>query len=164
VTITGTVAIVGDVSATGKLTVGGQIDPTGYEATPQSSDPTPGSAYGLWIDDTNHQIQYSEAGVTKYWNTDRTRYSATGDVSAADNVADGDATSGAITLTIPTAAVGRLMVLPLRLAKIDSSANFVTVAVDGSGTINGATTQILTTQYQAFTLVAMAEGVGWRLG
>lgn len=67
-----------------------------------------------------------------------------------------DATSGAITITLPTAAsmfdtvtgIGSTFVVK----KIDSSANNVSVVVSGGATIDGIATQVLSTQYSSITV------------
>lgn len=69
-----------------------------------------------------------------------------------------DATSGNITLTLPSAASGSAFLstgdphgLDLVFIKTDAGANTVTITVNNTGTetINGATTFVLTTQWQA---------------
>ncbi len=82
-------------------------------------------------------------------------------VELPDRGLDCDATSGAITVNLPAVAEskGRL----LDIAKIDSSANAVTIDADGSEEINGATTLVLSDQYDAATLLCI--GSEWiRLG
>jgi hypothetical protein len=63
-----------------------------------------------------------------------------------------DATSNAITVTLPTATAG----VVVSVKKTDSSANAVTV----TGTIDGVTNPTLTAQYQTMWLVA--DGTTWR--
>lgn len=62
----------------------------------------------------------------------------------------GDATGGAITLTLPLAGQfkGRTFVI----SKLDGSANAVTIDGNGSETINGATTYVLNNQYDSVTI------------
>lgn len=63
-----------------------------------------------------------------------------------------DATAAPITLTLPPASGGMLAPLgPFTVKKIDVSANAVTVAADGSDTINGSPSATLTTQYETKT-------------
>ena len=60
-----------------------------------------------------------------------------------------DATAGAIVLTLPTASQdARVM-----LVKIDASANTVTILPPGAGTIGGAASYVLATQFSAATLL-----------
>lgn len=74
-----------------------------------------------------------------------------------------NAASGAITLTLPTAAsaynsttgVGQIYVVK----KIDSSANTVTLDGNGSETIDGAATQALTTQWAVLRI--QSNGSAW---
>lgn len=75
----------------------------------------------------------------------------------SDNVLLGDATSGAIILTLPSAAsaVGQVFFFK----KIDSSANVVTVKGNGTELIDGANTLLISTQYAAITVVS--NGTQW---
>lgn len=66
-----------------------------------------------------------------------------------------DATSGALTIQLPTAdETGR----EVRIKKIDSSSNTVT-ASPASGTIDGSATAPITVQWAALTLVS--DGTNW---
>lgn len=64
-----------------------------------------------------------------------------------------DATSGIITITLPTAAAN----LMVGVKKVDSSANEVTVT--GGGTIDGAASKVIGTQYDGVTLIC--DGTNW---
>ena len=68
-----------------------------------------------------------------------------------------DATGGAVTLTLPLAAaiIGRV----ISVKKIDASGNAVTVDGSGSETIDGASTAVLTSQYDSVTV--MTDGSEW---
>lgn len=70
----------------------------------------------------------------------------------SDNVILGDATSGAIIFTLPSAAsaVGQVFFLK----KIDASANVVTVKGNLSELIDGSNTFLINTQYAAITVVS----------
>jgi hypothetical protein len=63
-----------------------------------------------------------------------------------------DATAGALVVTLPPAADAEPHVF--RVKKTDSSANTVTVQRAGSDTIDGATSKILTDQYDLVALVS----------
>jgi len=71
------------------------------------------------------------------------KITASASVTASDFTVLCDATSGSITVTLPTPVAGQI----LNVKKIDSSANAVTVS-PASGTIDGAATQTLSTRYQ----------------
>lgn len=73
----------------------------------------------------------------------------------ADLVILCDASSGAFTITLPT-AVGRAGKV-FHIKKIDSSANGVTVDGNGSQTIDGATTQVIATQYNSIKITSDAS-------
>jgi hypothetical protein len=68
-----------------------------------------------------------------------------------------DCSSGARTITLPTAASasGRVYVIK----KIDATGNAVTIDGDGSETIDGATTQTLSSQYDA--MMIQSDGTEW---
>lgn len=68
-----------------------------------------------------------------------------------------DATAGAFTATLPSASVNPGMVV--RVDKVDSSGNAITIATTSSQTINGASTLSLTTQWLIKTLVS--DGSNW---
>lgn len=61
-----------------------------------------------------------------------------------------DATSGAVTITLPKAYEAFEFIFEIK--KIDSSANTVTIDGDGSETIDDATTQIISNQYDCLTV------------
>lgn len=70
-----------------------------------------------------------------------------------------DATSGNITVNLPAATgKGRLVTIK----KIDSSTNTVTIDGSGTETIDGATTYVLSTQYQSIQIIDAASGI-WEI-
>ncbi|MFB6805472.1 hypothetical protein [Streptomyces sp. NPDC056387] len=77
-------------------------------------------------------------------------------VTSFDEVITADATSGAFTITLPT-AVGRARRVVVK--KIDASANAVTIDGAGSELIDGQLTRTLSAQGNAVTLVP--SGSGW---
>lgn len=87
--------------------------------------------------------------------TKTANYTAT----ANDGTIEGDATSGAITITLPATAssAGRIYVIK----KIDSSGNAVTVDPNASETIDGATTVSLSSQYSAIIVQCNYAGTAW---
>lgn len=70
-----------------------------------------------------------------------------------------NAASGAITVTLPAASGndGR----HYHVKKIDSSGNAITIDGNGSETIDGETTQVITLQYNSLNLVC--DGSGWHI-
>lgn len=68
-----------------------------------------------------------------------------------------DATSGAFTVTLPTAVSVIDKIYSIK--KIDSSSNAVTVDGDGSETIDDGTTAVLNTQYECITV--QSDGSEW---
>ena len=82
---------------------------------------------------------------------------ATGNVVSADYLIIADATGGAITMTLPTAALvpGRIYVFK----RINSGANAVIVDPSGAETIDGAATYTLSAQWNSVTI--MSNGTAW---
>lgn len=68
-----------------------------------------------------------------------------------------DATSGNITVTLPTAYLGDEYYFNIK--KVDSSANTVTIDGSGSETVDGATTKVISTQYDCVTI--QSDGAEW---
>lgn len=80
--------------------------------------------------------------------------SATYTITEDDGTILVNASSAAVTVTLPEHEAGRIFTV----LKTDSSGNAVTLK-PGSGTINGATTQSTTTQYGKFTV--QSDGTNW---
>lgn len=78
-------------------------------------------------------------------------------LTLSDSICVVDATGGAVTITLPTAAsaINRCFYIK----KIDASGNAVTVDGDGSETIDGATTASLASQYDSVQVVS--DGTEW---
>lgn len=68
-----------------------------------------------------------------------------------------DATSGNITITLPDAATFKGYYLNIK--KVDSSGNIVTIDGNGSETIDGTATKVISTQYDSVTI--LSNGTGW---
>jgi len=94
----------------------------------------------------------SESGLKKLTVATKT---ADYTVTSSDEVILADATSGDITITLPSASTG----LHYYIKKIDSSSNKVIVDGDGSETIDGSTTQDIISQYDTIEIVS--DGTGW---
>ena len=106
---------------------------------------------GLTLDNpTGLRIRNSQ--LTYPITTKTSNYTAT----SFDEHILADATSGAVTVTLPT-AVGRTD--PITVKKIDSSTNAVTIDGAGSETIDGQLTRRLDAQWDYCTLVP--SGSGW---
>ena len=78
-------------------------------------------------------------------------------ISARDATVLVDATSGAVTMTLPAAAAALGMVVSVK--KTDASANAVTVDGLGAETIDGAATKVLAAQYNVVTI--HCDGATW---
>ena len=78
-------------------------------------------------------------------------------VTIDDELVKGDASSNNVTFTLPTAVGNKL--LEIKIIRIDSSGNTLTIDVDGTETINGSLTKTLITQYDSVTLTS--DGANW---
>lgn len=85
--------------------------------------------------------------------------SASYTVLSTDELILADASSNAITVTLPSAGsnTGR----EIWIKKTDTSTNTVTVDGSGSETIDGATTYVLSSQHQSIGIIS--DGVNWRI-
>ena len=79
--------------------------------------------------------------------------------TATDEVITCDATSAAFTITLP--AVAGITGKPYTIKKTDSSGNIVTIDGNASETIDGATTYLLSSQYD--TLPIVSDGSNWHI-
>jgi hypothetical protein len=84
---------------------------------------------------------------------------ATFTASGTENVFLCNATSGAITANLPSAAIGSISRIVFTFKKTDSSGNAVTVDAASTETIDGATTYVLGSQYKSVTI--MSDGTNW---
>jgi hypothetical protein len=66
-----------------------------------------------------------------------------------------DASTGAITITLPTPSAGAEVIVK----KIDSTTNSVTIAQSGTESIDGAASQTLNTQWEAIHVIS--DGTNW---
>ena len=78
-------------------------------------------------------------------------------VAPCETLVLGDATSGAFSVFLPTAA--SMPDTPITVKKVDASGNAVTIDGNGSETIDGATTKALAAQYDSMTVVS--DGTVW---
>jgi len=78
-------------------------------------------------------------------------------VTATDYTVAANASTGALSITLPTSVgvTGKVYVVK----KMDSTANVVTVATTSSQTIDGATTRALSLRYDA--IMVQADGANW---
>lgn len=101
-----------------------------------------------FLDNTSAVIPYTVVSVAAAYT-----------FAAFDRVVLANATAGAFSVTLPS-AVGRRNQQPLIVKRTNAGANAVTVASAG-GTIDGAATQSLATQWASIT--AVSDGSSWYL-
>lgn len=77
-------------------------------------------------------------------------------LTTEDDIIKADATSGAITMTLPTAVGAKKMYC---VKKIDSTSNAVNVATTSAQTIDGSSSIAITVQNTALTFVS--DGANW---
>jgi len=132
------------VDAKGRVTaaISGEVDLTDYVPYTGATDD---------VDLGTHDIKAS--GIKLAIATETSSYL----LDASDCVILADATSGDITITLPTAASaeGR----HYAISKTDSSANTVTIEPDGSEEIVGESSLIIEFQYS--TAQITSDGIGW---
>ena len=134
--------------------------------TPQSADPSnPTTGMLFYSNGTPRQ-----AGVWYYTGADWqlvespstdpiATKTATFTAATSEKILLCDATSGAITVDLPTASGNDGQVY--RIKKIDSSTNAVTIDPNGSETIEGASTKVIYIQYESVDIVS--DGTNWSI-
>lgn len=126
------------------------------------------SGVKVWTDtDTDEQWLYWQEGGAgnkkvhlhdeDYVDLVTAAFSSNTTADQAARVYLGNATSGNITLTLPAASTSAG--LRYYVKKTDSSANTVTVDGNASETIDGATTKVLTAQYDKLQIIC--DGSAW---
>lgn len=132
---------------------------------------TPSPAFHQWWDTTLKQIEKSisdiefaltVAGVALGTATQALRINSRAVTTSTSATTDdylilANATSASITVTLPVAADSDGTVIVVK--KTDSSSNTVVVDGNGSETIDGATTQTLTSQYDSISVAC--DGAVW---
>jgi len=165
-------------------TIGATITPTANGATTFVVNRQDGTTAVLVVDTTNNRLQVGngtsgtlrvgDANISKAtgsnWSMGATIF--TGGIGVAiktvtanysvftgsDSTILADATSGAVTVTLPSA--GSINISAIYIFKrISSAANNVTVATSSSQTIDGATTKTLGSQYAWITV--QSNGSNW---
>lgn len=101
----------------------------------------------------------ADGSWTKFWSGSNTirPVSSTTTLTSSDDVVIADASSGALTLTLPSAASNTGKVLTLKKSGSDSTFNQVSI----SGTVDGLTTRKLSTQGESITIVS--DGTSWQI-
>lgn len=127
-------------------------DLAGY-STATTRIPIGANGQSLYVDSTQaNGLKWAYLNVV-------TNSSTTYAVTTANDIILNNATSAAITNTLPT-AVG-ISGKVFYIKKIDSSGNTVTINTTSSQTIDGVTSKIMSTQYNSLTVVS--DGSNWYL-
>ena len=139
--------------------LGGNLNVNGMTITSTSGgniviSPSSGGLTGIGTSSPNSVLQVGGA-----LSTALATKTGTYTVTATDSIVLCNAATGAFTVTLISAVgvAGR----QYTFKRLNSGANNVTVAASGAQTIDGAATQVLTTQYQAIRVVS--DGTNWDL-
>lgn len=106
-----------------------------------------------WEERISRLVLYGAEGVKK----DLTSVSTSTTLNDSHWTVLVDASGGAVTITLPAAADHKYR--EYNIKKIDSSAYAVTVDGNGSETIDGATTQVISAQWDCVTV--HCNGTAW---
>jgi hypothetical protein len=142
-----------DFDASGDILVGAT-----FPVTQDDSGGEPGGLYRLQGDGPFTLDASNLIFIEQRFATPTTIQTTTTNAGSADGyIIFADATGGAINVNLPGAANSRG---PISAKKIDAGVNTVTLTPDSvSETIDGATTKVLSTQYQSVTLYS--DGSRW---
>jgi hypothetical protein len=111
---------------------------------------------------TNNYGVYVDAGITRLngaFNLKQVSKTSTYTADDTDCTIFVDATSGAVTINLPTTGFGRVSGRIYIIKKTDASGNAVTIDGNSSETIDGATTYSLASQYKYVTI--QSNGTNW---
>lgn len=127
-----------------------------------------GNSNMLFVDGGTNTVSIATSGSYGTFHTDgsvshQIQYlgSSTSITTTSPHTTIATAPSGAITLTLPSAASANQIIF--RFKKYDGSANAVNIARAGSDTIDGATVYTLGSQYDAVTIQADAANAEWQI-
>ncbi len=99
-------------------------------------------------------VAFQNGIYTAGWFQDFVRETSNYSLLPTDNFIEADPTLGALTMTVPSGGSGQTYTIK----KADNGTNTVTVVVNGGGTIDGASSYVLTTAQQSATFVARGNG------
>lgn len=109
---------------------------------------------------TVSQLSYSDIGgsatTVPIWNT--TAQTTTYSANAGDMVL-ANTTSGGFTVTLPLSSAN--LNLSIRVKKVSSDANTLTIGISGSDKIDGQTTKTITAQYPDIEVMSDGAGNWW---
>ncbi|HEV2412231.1 MAG TPA: hypothetical protein VGS28_00290 [Candidatus Saccharimonadales bacterium] len=134
----------------------------GTWATPNSGSSTLAADTDVSINSpTNGQALIYNSGSSKWTNQNVNQHAiavknSSYILTTNDEVILADATTGPLTITLPT-ATGNTNLYDIK--KVDSSSNTVTISASGGQTIDGGGTAVIKVQYASVTLVA--AGSNW---
>lgn len=110
----------------------------------------------LWCDGTSWwAFQTGDGQVRRHFRTETTTYTAT----VQDEVVLADATLGAFTITLPTAAAAKGKALTIKAISV--AGGNVTIDGNGAETIDGSATLVLSTLNRS--VVIASDGTAWQI-
>jgi hypothetical protein len=165
-------------------TIGGTVTPTANGTATVTVNRQDGTTAVLVVDTTNNRVQVGngtsgtlkvgDANISKSggsnWSMGGTNFSGAIGLAlrtvttnytmstGADCMVLADATSGVVTVTLPSAGGANSSAIYM-VKRTSSAANNVTVATTSSQTIDGATTKTLGSQYA--TIMVQSNGSNW---
>ena len=133
------------------ISMGGNISPSATSFV--NGNWIPGDDNTRTLGDSTHRWILHSTSVSGSVISKSSNYT----LATGDYCVQATAGAGGITITLPT-AVGRSGI-PFFVKRVDTGAGNVTVATTSSETIDGATSYLLTNQWQL--IVVRSNGTGW---
>jgi hypothetical protein len=144
------------VGASSQFQVSSSGDLTRINDIPYSFPSSQGSANSILTNNGSGTLSWT-SGAAQNSTAPISTKTANYTLASSDGTILADASSGAITMTLPSAASAVERIFTIK--KKDITANIVTVDADASELIDGATTYTLSTQYEAIKI--QSDGSAW---
>lgn len=113
----------------------------------------------FWNSHDQGSRQWSTLSTSGGVRTGLTSKSANYRASYYDQIILADSTSGAVTITLPTAIGGTGQRYTVKDWKGKAATNNITIATTATQTIDGAATKVMNVNYQSYTVVS--DGANW---
>jgi hypothetical protein len=160
--VTGAATFDSTADVVGNMTVGGDLDVTGTATLGAIAFDNLDLTGTLDVTEaTTLDDDLTVAGTTTLSGTTYSKATAAAKtanytITLTDDVIDVDATSDNVVITLPAVATSGLTGRVFEIRKVDASPNTVTVDGDGSETLNGGATVVLSNRYDAVGVRARA--------